>query len=111
MEAWMGSNHTGVAIIRVSTQRQKDNSPEVQEQIIRTYANQHGIEIRRVERIIESAKDALERVKFRAAIDRAVLEKVRHIVFYMTDRECRNYTDLEINVRLIKQDSIVLHYA
>lgn len=111
MEEWMGNNNSGVAIIRVSTHRQKDNSPDVQEQVIREYAAGRGIQIRRVERIVESAKDSSERVKFAAAIAGAVKERIRHVLFYMTDRECRNYTDLENNVRLIKQDKIVLHYA
>ena len=39
MEEWMGNSNLGVAIIRVSTQRQKDNSPDAQEQVIREYAN------------------------------------------------------------------------
>lgn len=105
-------NNKALAIIRRSSHRQEDNSSaEVQEEEIRKFCDFLGLKLVRLESIIESAKDANNRPKYNALKNWAVDNKVSHIVFYMMDRDTRNFTDMEINANLIKKSDIVFHYA
>lgn len=109
---WMGRDARAIAILRVSSHRQKDNiSHETQEEEIRTYCKDAGLNLVHVFSIVESAKDSDERDKFQLAVKWATKGNARHVVFYMTDREGRNFTDIERHQKLIKKDTIVVHYA
>lgn len=111
-DTWRNGNNLGVAILRVSSQRQKDGiSHDTQEKEIREYCLRNNIKLVDVFRIIESAKDSDDRKKFRAAIDSAIAKDHRHVLFYMYDRETRNLSDNERNEKLVKSDLIVIHYV
>jgi site-specific DNA recombinase len=111
---WMGDSAEGSTIIRVSSKRQEGNiSHETQEKEIRAYCLRHGIKLREqnIIRIVESAKDSDARKKYGLAIKTALARDVRHILFYMYDREARNLTDNEKNEKLVKAGIICLHYV
>lgn len=109
---WMGENNLGFAFVRRSWYGQEDNSSAmVQEKEIRQYCERNGIELVRLENMIESAKDSDFRNKFHAAVQWALKNKIRHFLYYMTDREVRNFTDLEKMEKLILSDRIVVHYV
>jgi site-specific DNA recombinase len=61
--------------------------------------------------MVESAKSSAERTQYREGLSFALKHKVRHIIFYIFDRETRNLTDNEQNELLVKQGKIVLHYV
>jgi DNA invertase Pin-like site-specific DNA recombinase len=112
MYEWMSDNKKGLMIVRRSSKGQEDNfSADVQEKGIHEYCSQNGIEVVKIVNIIESAKDSSARKKYHAAVDWALQNKVRHILYYMTDREVRNFTDLESMEKLILKDLIVVHYV
>jgi site-specific DNA recombinase len=109
---WLGDNRNGMAIIRVSSRRQEGNiSHETQEQEIRAYCERSGILLKEVVRIVESAKNSDDRKKYTRAINAALTQNIRHLLFYMYDREARNLTDNEKNEKLVKADLICLHYV
>ena len=102
----------GIAILRVSSHRQKDNtSHETQESEVRAYAESCGIKIDRIFQIIESAKATEFRKKYHAALKYALKEKIGAVLFYMHDREARNLTDNETNERLVRSGKIEIHYV
>jgi site-specific DNA recombinase len=102
----------GIAILRVSSHRQKDNtSHETQEAEVRSYAAEAGIEIDRVFHLVESAKATEARKKYHAALNYALKQKIGAILFYMHDREARNLTDNETNERLVRAGQIEIHYV
>lgn len=110
---WMGGNNKAIAILRVSTKRQEEGvSHSLQEEQIKEWVVEYGLDLV-VEpfKIAESAKDSENRKQYHRAIDYALKKKVRHILFYMGDREARNLTDNEQNENLVRQDRIVLHYV
>jgi DNA invertase Pin-like site-specific DNA recombinase len=113
MTAWkLSSNRRSVAILRVSSRKQTDNtSHEVQEREVADYAKSNGLNLVKVYKITESARHSKNRKQYRAALDFILSEGVRHILFYMQDREARNLQDLEDNENLIKNDQIVIHYV
>lgn len=112
MKEWMGSNNRGLAILRVSSQRQRDNiSHEAQEREIRDYCARNGIAVETIFRIIESAKDSDNRKQYGAAIKTALTQGIRHVLFYMYDREARNLTDNEKNEKLVRNNQIAIHYV
>lgn len=105
-------NKRSVAILRVSSAAQRENtSHETQDMGIKDYCRQHGLELVKIFKITESAKDSEQRKQYRAAIDFVLAQGVRHVAFYMQDRECRNLRDLEENEGLVKDGRIVLHYV
>lgn len=109
---WLGSNPRGLAIIRISSRRQEGNeSHDVQENGVRQYCSERGIEVQEYVRIIESAKDHELRTKYAEAIKRAVDNGYRHVLFYMNDREARNLTDTERNEKYVRMGVLVLHYV
>lgn len=112
MHDWLTSNRKGIAIVRVSSGRQEGNlSHETQEAEITRYARENEIELVETYRIVESAKDSDNRSKYQAAIARALSTEIRHVLFYMADRETRNLTDNERNEKLVRADVLVLHYV
>ena len=105
-------NYDAVAILRVSSSKQKDNSShDVQEQEITSYAQKNNLNIIKMVRIVESAWDSDYREEFHETIISAVDQGIYNILFYMTDRESRNFTDIETNQKLIKQGKIAVHYV
>ena len=109
---WMGGNAKAISILRVSSFRQKDNTSHgVQRLGIKEYCDSQNLRIEREVEIVESAKDSDQRKDYHAAIEWALQNGIRHLVFYMFDREARNLTDNEDNEKLVKRDRIVLHYV
>jgi hypothetical protein len=110
---WIGSNRKAIAIIRKSSDEQSSISHETQETEIMNYCRQHGLSLdpKNIFRITESAKDSEHRRKYNAAIDAALSRDLRHVLFYMYDREARNLTDAEKNAKLVKADLLCLHYV
>ena len=74
-------------------------------------AGYNSLKLARTFEIAESAKDSESRKGYQKAMSWALNNKVRHILFYMGDREARNLTDNEQNEKLVKADKIVLHYV
>jgi DNA invertase Pin-like site-specific DNA recombinase len=108
----MGSNNLGVAILRISSLRQRDGySHDVQEAEITQYARAAGIKLVRVERLTESAKSSEDRKKYQSVIKWAIAENIQHVLFYQVDREARNLTDNEYNEKLVRAGIITLHYT
>lgn len=109
---WLTQNRKGLAIVRVSSRQQEGNiSHETQEEEIRAYCEANEIEIAEVRRIVESAKESEGRKEYRAAVEFALASGIRHLLYYMTDREVRNFTDLEAMEKLILRDRVVVHYV
>jgi hypothetical protein len=105
-------NMRAEAIVRVSSANQGDNtSHEIQEREIREYCRLHELNLVKVFKLTESAKNSDARKQYKVALDYASTEGVRHLLFYMQDRESRNLRDLEDNEDLVKQGKIVLHYV
>jgi DNA invertase Pin-like site-specific DNA recombinase len=113
MSEWLGRNRKALAIFRVSSNKQQQDgaSHEVQEAEIRAYCERTGLHLTEVRAIVESAKDSDNRKKFKAALDHALTHDIRHVVFYLQDRESRNLTDTEWLEKLVRGDLLVLHYA
>jgi site-specific DNA recombinase len=112
MSEWMGKNNKAVAILRVSSRRQEGNtSHETQENKIKEYCKEHNLSLVDTVRLVESAKDSGARTKYKAAIKNAIKTNIRHVVFYMYDRETRNLIDNEQNEKYVKGDKLVIHYA
>jgi hypothetical protein len=112
-EDWLGDNRNAIAIIRKSSDEQSSISHATQEAEIERYCKEHGLHIKpeNIFRITESAKDSEHRRKYNEAIDTALNKSLRHVIFYMYDREARNLTDAEKNSKLVKADLICLHYV
>ena len=109
---WLGKNNLAIGFIRRSTKKQEDNlSGGIQVDAITEHCERHGLELVRLEHLIESAKDSDNRKKYDDARARALKEGIRHHVYYMGDRETRNLTDNERNEKDIRNGKIVIHYA
>jgi DNA invertase Pin-like site-specific DNA recombinase len=109
---WLGDSSDAIAILRVSSHRQRDGvSHEAQEKEIRDYCTFNGLNLVRVVKLIESAFDSDERKKFDAAMTGAFKAHIRHVLFYMYDRESRNLTHAERNEKLVKAGIFVIHYV
>lgn len=112
MYEWMNGNKRAIAIIRVSSHRQKGNtSHETQRDETEKYCEDIGLNLIKIFPVIESAKRSDERIQYRAAKDYALKNNIRHLLFYVPDRETRNLTDHEQNEELVRADKIVLHYV
>jgi DNA invertase Pin-like site-specific DNA recombinase len=109
----MNGNNKAIAILRVSTKRQEEGvSHALQAEQINEWVEKHGLNMVVAPfKIAESAKDTENRKQYHRAIDYALNNKIRHILFYMGDREARNLTENEYNEKLVRQDRIVLHYV
>lgn len=112
MTDWIGTNRRSLAIIRISSRRQEGNiSQDVQEREIRDYCAQNGLSLESIHKFTESGKDSDDRKKYAAAIAAALTQDIRHVLFYMYDREARNLTDNEKNEKLVRAGLLVLHYV
>ena len=113
MSDWkLDLNKRAVAIVRRSSQGQKENtSAETQQRDIRAYCEKHGLEIVKLESIIETAYKGEDRKKYRALMLFAQAQGIKHILFYIGSREARNLTDNEDNERLIKEDKLIIHHV
>lgn len=105
-------NKNAVAIIRISSRRQADGlSPDVQLGEVENYCKRIGLILVKEFRIIESAKDSKSRVKYNEAIHYVEKNKIGNIIFYMFDREARNFTDLELNEEKVLKGIFNIHYV
>ncbi len=113
MEDWKKDpNKRALAIGRRSSYGQKENtSAETQEREFHSYVKTHGLDLIKIDAIIESAYKADARKKYRALMQYAQSQGIRHILFYIGSREARNLTDNETNERLIKEGKIIIHYV
>ena len=76
-------NLKAIAILRVSSHRQKDNtSHDVQEQEIKKYCDDESLELMKVFKIVESAKKSEDRLHYKEAIKWALKNSIPHILFY-----------------------------
>lgn len=109
---WDGLNDRAMLICRISDRKQKDGvSLETQEHHGRLYIERVDLKFAALEPFQETAKRSKMRAQFHAALEKALREKIRHLVFYVWDRISRNSTDAEILEDLIREGRIVLHVA
>lgn len=113
MNSWKDDkNKKAMAIIRRSSQNQKDNTSEkTQDRELREYAAKHELELIHVEPIIETAFRSERRPKYHALMKRAEKENIRHVLFFVGSREARNLTDLEANEEKIKKGQLIVHHV
>ena len=111
--AWRGKCSKALGLPRVSTKGQKHGIDEsgIQLKAFRQYCLDNNLDLVKVFPIAESAKDSGSRTQFHMAIQYALDNGIRHILFYLDDRESRNLTDVESNEKLVLQDKIVLHFV
>ena len=108
---WLGKNKKSMMVVRVSSKGQENNYSHAQQSNDgKEYAKQHNLELVEVVAIVESAKDSDLRFKYHAAIEKALKNDIRHILFLKFDRESRNLTDNEKNESLVMAGKIVIHY-
>ena len=111
MEEWLKHpNKKARLFARESKKAEGKVSHAVQEEKALEYAKQFGLDLTATSKISESAKRSSDRRKYQEAIDQALKDGVRHLLFYMSDREARNLTDVEKNEILVIEDKVVLHY-
>lgn len=113
MDGWKDDpNKRALGIVRRSSVGQKDNtSAETQERQIREYVQRHGLDLIKIEPIIETAYKSEERKKYQALMQFAQSQGIKHILFYIGSREARNLTDNEANEKLIKSEKIIIHHV
>lgn len=105
-------NKDAMGIVRISSGRQADGlSPDVQKAEILKYAKKMGLNLLGIVEIIESAKDAKARTKYKEAIRSIEKRKIGNVIFYMYDREARNFTDLEENEDKVIGGVFNIHYV
>ena len=101
-----------MGIGRVSSKGQKDGtSPETQEEEIRNYCKLHNLQLMEFVPLVESAKDSDMRKDYSKARAKAMRKRWTNLIFFSQDREARNLTDHEKNIKAVKEGKIVLHYA
>ncbi len=106
------SNDKAIAIVRVSSAKQKDGiSHSAQEQAVENYCTQNGLSLEKIYKIVESASTSKNRKQYSEAICEAVKNKIGNVLFYMLDRETRNLKDLEENEDLIRRGVFAIHYV
>lgn len=108
------SGEEAVGIPRKSSKGQSSSiSNEAQSKAMKAYCEKHGLLLKEknIFSFAESAKDSDNRRKYRAAIKFALSNNIRHVLFYMYDRESRNLTDNEQNEKLVLQGKLVIHYV
>lgn len=105
-------NKNAVAILRVSSGRQKDGiSHDVQEQKCREYCEENGLNLIKVFVLIESAKRSEDRKKYHEAMSFIKKQKHGNLLFYMQDRESRNLKDLSENEEYVMDGLFNIHYV
>jgi hypothetical protein len=106
------SDRNATAIKRVSSHKQGDGiSPSVQEEEIRKYCAERNLNIVKIVNLEESAKVSENRSEYARELKNILRSKIRHIIYYASDRESRNLTDLEATNDLIKAGKIVVHHV
>ncbi|MDQ3232366.1 MAG: recombinase family protein, partial [Pseudobdellovibrionaceae bacterium] len=101
-----------VAIKRVSSHKQGDGvSPSVQEEEIRKYCAERNLKIVKIVNLEESAKVSGNRSEYAHALKNILKSQIHHIVYYASDRESRNMTDLETTNELIRSGKIAVHHV
>jgi site-specific DNA recombinase len=112
MYDWMEGNNKAIKIIRRSSRGQKDNtSAKTQNDGIDTYCDRLKLDVIRSFDIIETASKREKRKQFKEIDKWATKNKIRHRVYFKSDRETRNLTDNELAEDAIKANQYVLHYA
>jgi len=96
--------------VRVSTDEQVLGA-EAQERAIRDYAARNGLELVAVYRDVgvSGGVPALERPGFRALVEHARREGVRHVIIYSLDRLGRSSTDVLQTLRVLSELGVKLH--
>lgn len=112
MEKIYYRNKSAVAILRVSSGRQKDGiSHDVQEQKILEYCKDKELSLAKIFILTESAKNSEDRKKYHEAMSFIKKQKHGNVLFYMSDREARNLTDLEENEKRVLSGEVTIHYV
>lgn len=112
MDEWPRSNGRAIAFIRVSTKKQVETvSFDTQEAEVRDYCKKNNLELVEVVKIAESAKDSMRRDLYHEAVRNSFKKKLVHHLYYMSDREARNMTDVETNEAYVRAGKIVVHYV
>ncbi|MFN8845404.1 MAG: recombinase family protein [Bdellovibrionales bacterium] len=105
-------NKNAVAILRVSSGRQKDGiSHQVQEQKIREYCEENEFNLVKSFVLTESAKDSDGRKKYHEAMNFIRKNKYGNVLFYAPDREARNLIDLAENEIRVLSGELTIHYV
>ncbi|MEZ4814312.1 MAG: recombinase family protein [Bdellovibrionota bacterium] len=108
----MKTDNRAIAFLRVSSKRQQDNSShEIQRNECNDYCDKNNLILTKIFAVVESAKDSDSRTQFKEAIAFAKSNGIKHMLFYMFDRETRNLTDNENNEKLIRLGSLIIHYV
>lgn len=106
------TNNKAIAILRVSSAKQKDGiSHSAQEQAILDHCVEHDLKLEKTFKIVESASSSQNRKQYSEAIREAVKNKIGNVLFYMLDRETRNLKDLEENENLVRRGVFAIHYV
>lgn len=109
---WWDKDNRIVVILRVSSHRQSENSShETQLEEIKIYCAANGLQIERVFKLTESAKESEDRRQYREANRWTDKQRIKHQAFYMFDRESRNLTDNESNERAVREGRRIIHYV
>lgn len=108
---WIGQNKKAIAPLRVSSSGQEGNTSWItQKRDCEEYCRQNDLELVEVIEIVESASKSEQRREFKKILDKALKQKIQHILFHCYDRESRNLTDNENNENLVRQGKVVIHY-
>lgn len=108
----LDKNKRAMAIFRVSHRRQQDGqSFETQRAETDRYCTDKGLNLIKFFSLVESAKNSDDRKKYTAAINWALENGVRHLLFFISSRESRNLTDAEKNEKLIHAGQFIVHYV
>jgi hypothetical protein len=115
MKNWFNPNNKkAFAIIRRSSDGQKDNtSEETQRREILAYVAEVGLELQDcdIHPIIETGYKAEHRKKYNEIKNRYLKKGYLHFVFYISSRETRNLQDLHQNEKLIRAGKLIVHHA
>lgn len=107
---WDPHNNRAMLICRISDRKQQDGvSLDAQDHNLREYAAANALAVAAEASFRESAKRSKHRRQFHAAIDKAVREGIRHVLFYAWDRMARNSTDAQMLEDMACDGDIVLH--
>ena len=84
-------NNKAIAIVRVSSAKQKDGiSHSAQEQAIQDHCVKYDLKLEKIFKIVESASSSKNRKQYSEAIREAIKDRIGNVLFYMLDRETRN---------------------
>jgi site-specific DNA recombinase len=108
-------NKKAVAILRVSRDKHRDGfSHDAQLKYAQEYCandcNDHKLELVKIFTLRKKSKKS-DRGQYRAAMDFISKNKIGNVVFFKTNSESRNATDLEANEQAVKQGKFILHFS